>query len=62
MDIFSLQGHLVRTLVNEVQPMGPQQAIWDGKDEAGGPVPSGTYFAQLRATGMTETRKLMLLK
>jgi hypothetical protein len=45
--IFDIQGRLVRTLVDERQPMGTYRAVWDGRDDVGWPVSSGVYFARL---------------
>jgi hypothetical protein len=47
LQIFDIQGRVVRTLVDERKPMGTYRAVWDGRDDVGWPVSSGVYFARL---------------
>jgi hypothetical protein len=60
--IFNLQGQEVRTLVNEFKPAGAFEVLWDGKDNAGRPMSSGTYLYQIEAQGLAQTRKMLLLQ
>lgn len=60
--IFSLDGRLVRTLVAEVVPAGVHEAVWNGRDDAGRLVGSGTYFYRLEAGAVLETRRMTVLK
>jgi len=60
--VFSVDGRLVRTLVDRVQDPGPHSATWYGRDDGGQPVASGIYFAELEYGGDREVRKLTLLK
>lgn len=61
--VYNLQGQLVRTLVHGPSTAGGHEAIWDGKDDAGQGVASGTYFYELRASGaLIQSRKMQLLK
>jgi hypothetical protein len=53
--IYDIQGRLVRTLVSGARTRGPQSAIWDGRNDAGQPLSSGTYFYELRLDGMVKT-------
>ncbi|HEU4725809.1 MAG TPA: S8 family serine peptidase, partial [Candidatus Eisenbacteria bacterium] len=46
MRVFSIQGALVRTLVDQNLPAGRYRASWDGRDEAGRPVGSGIYLTE----------------
>lgn len=62
MRVFSIQGALVRTLVDGVMPAGRYRATWDGRDDQGHPVGSGLYLTELKADGHRLTRKLSLLK
>ena len=41
---------------------GRHTVIWQGHDNAGRAVPSGTYFYRLRVQGETRTSKMLLLK
>ncbi len=60
--IFDLRGRRVATLVDGVVQPGRHQVVWDGRNEAGLPVASGTYFSQLRWRGQATTRPLSLVK
>ena len=48
-NIFDSTGQLVTTLGLSNQSAGNNQAIWNGKDAAGKPVPSGAYTFQVKA-------------
>ncbi len=60
--IFDVQGKLVRTLVDGAQTAGAHEAVWEGRDDRGGQVPSGTYLYRLRSEDGEVTRKMLLLK
>ena len=45
--IYSLPGREVRTLADNNQTAGLHTVTWDGTDDAGRKVPSGTYFVRL---------------
>jgi hypothetical protein len=60
--VFDVRGRLVRTLENGFVAGGGREARWDGKDSSGRNVPSGVYFCRLSAAGVSQTRKLMLLR
>ena len=60
--IYSVQGRLVRTLVNETKSAGRYDAIWDGRDERGMSVGSGMYLYRLRIGEFHSIRKMLLLK
>ena len=60
--IYDARGHAVRTLVDEVQAAGPQQVMWDGRDDQGRQVGSGVYLYQLVAGRQQINRKMVLLK
>jgi hypothetical protein len=49
--LYDIQGRAVRTLVNERKPCGTYRAVWDGRDDAGKGVSSGTYIARLSQWG-----------
>jgi hypothetical protein len=49
LEIYDVLGRLVRTLVDEKQPVGAYRYFWDGVDNAGTRVNSGTYFYRLYA-------------
>ncbi len=60
--VYDLGGALVRRLVDEARPAGRHRALWDGHDESGRQVASGTYVARLVAGPVREARKLVLVK
>ncbi len=60
--ILDTAGRVVRTLVDEDQAGGSREAVWNGRNDAGGTVSSGVYFYVLDAGGERRTRKLVLLK
>jgi len=64
LNVYNIRGELVSTLVNErLQGGGERVVSWDGTDNAGQQVASGTYFARLRiGADVMQVRKLMLVK
>jgi flagellar hook capping protein FlgD len=57
--IYDAAGRLVRTLADGTWDAGEQRAVWDGRDDAGRLVPSGAYFARMRAGGREATATLL---
>jgi len=60
--IYNTQGQLVRTLVDGEKSTGRYQVTWDGRNDLGAKVTSGTYFYTLTADGFTSTKKMIALK
>ena len=60
--IYNLLGQKVNALVNESLKPGTYQATWDGNNDAGEKVPSGVYFYRLTSGGLSETRKMVLMR
>ena len=60
--IFNVLGQPVRTVWKGKAGAGESQVHWDGLDETGTPVPSGTYLYQLDAGSIRMSRKLTLLR
>lgn len=60
--IYDLQGHRVRTLVQESLAAGEHSRLWDGRTDQGGRAASGVYFARMAAGDAMATAKLMLVK
>ena len=56
-EIYDLIGRRVTALLNELQPAGHHQVVWNAKDQS-----SGTYFYRIRAGEMVETKKMILMK
>jgi len=62
LDIYSIIGQKVRSLVDAVQSAGKWSVEWDGTDYSGAQVSSGVYFYQLETSGFQMTRKMLLMK
>ncbi len=59
--VYAVDGRLVRTLVDESLAAGPQQAVWDGRDDAGRVVASGAYLYRLSTSDGNDISGRMLL-
>jgi len=62
LEIYSILGQLVRTIVNEKQPEGYYTAHWNGKDEQGRPLASSVYIYRLSAGEFVQVRKMLLVR
>ena len=62
LEIFDVTGRRVKTLVSEPLAPGEHRVRWNGLDDGGNSVASGTYFARVRAAGQAQSMKLTLVK
>ena len=60
--VYNTIGQLVRTIVDQEQMEGHHEAVWDGRNEAGGMVSSGIYIYRMTAGNYLETKRMLLLK
>jgi hypothetical protein len=60
--IYDVGGRLVRTLADGWLPRDSHRAVWNGRDDRGGELGPGIYFAQLRVGDRTQARKLTMLE
>ena len=60
--IYSIEGRRVTDLVNEYMSPGKYDVIWNGQDNSGKGVASGTYFIRIDAGPFSQTRKMTLMK
>ncbi|GEM_PF-1687652 len=60
--IYDITGRSVRTLFDGGSQIGTNYITWDGKDDAGNKLPSGTYYAKLSRGIWKQTQKLTLVK
>ncbi len=60
--VYSLDGKLVRRLLDESRPAGRHQVVWDGKDMTGSAAASGIYLYQLNSGGVRQTRTMTLVR
>jgi len=59
--VYGADGRLVRMLLAEERVAGRHTIGWDGLNEAGRKVASGAYFYRLRAPGIEDSRRMILL-
>lgn len=65
LQVFDVRGRLVTTVLDERLGAGDYSSVygWDGRDQAGRKVTSGTYLFRLKTgSGFEETRKMALVK
>ncbi|HPF70751.1 MAG TPA: FlgD immunoglobulin-like domain containing protein [Candidatus Krumholzibacteria bacterium] len=63
LNVYNLRGEKVRTLIQDRLPANEYTFTFDGKDDAGHALASGTYFARLRiGTDVMQVRKMSLVK
>jgi len=63
LQVFSVNGELVRTLVNAHHDKArTYQVTWNGRAEDGRLLPSGVFFYRLDSPGGSEMKKMILLK
>ncbi len=61
-DVFSIAGKLVATLVDEEQDAGVKAVTWDGTSATGEKVASGIYMYRMQAGDHTSRKMMVLLK
>jgi hypothetical protein len=62
LEVFDVQGRLVRTLVHGRREVGRQSVQWFGRDDHGRALASGVYVARLQAGGTTQTQRMVLVR
>jgi hypothetical protein len=60
--VFDLAGRRVRTLLHSDLAAGAHPVSWDGLDEKGNAVASGTYLIRAEALGASDTRRAVLVR
>ena len=60
--IYDVSGRHIRTLVTESRSSGEQELLWDGKDDQGRSLASGTYFVRLLWAQGSATSQVRLLR
>jgi hypothetical protein len=61
LEIYSVAGRRVRTLVDERQTVGERRLVWRGDDDRGRRVTAGVYFCRLRVGEESRVTRLVLL-
>jgi hypothetical protein len=62
LSIYNVAGRLVRTLVDDERAAGRYAVVWEGLDDRGRSVASGSYLYRMEAGEFVETRRMVLLK
>jgi hypothetical protein len=60
--IYSVQGRCVRTLIAGREPAGHHLVTWDGRDDTGMPASSGLYFCLLQSGDDRMVRRMLLVR
>ncbi len=60
--VFSVDGRRVRTLVDDWVESGSASVDWDGLDEAGRPVSSGTYIIRMSAPNFSQNQRVVRIR
>jgi hypothetical protein len=60
--VYSIDGRRVRTLLSQQMPAGRHTVNWNGTDDRGAVVASGTYFYRIEAGPYRATRKMVVAK
>lgn len=61
LEVLDAQGRRVRTLAVYAAEAGVHEASWDGRDDSGVALPSGVYWASLRAGGERRGARVAVL-
>jgi len=62
LEIYNLLGQKVRTLVSGYVPAGYINTSWDGMDQNGKEISSGTYIYRLQTADQSFSKKMVLMK
>lgn len=60
--IYDISGRHIKTLVDEVQDAGVYSVKWDGKNNRGKRVSSGTYFVKFETENYNSLKKVILIQ
>jgi flagellar hook assembly protein FlgD len=60
--IYNMLGEKIRTVVNGEQNAGKHTFIWNGKNNTGTSVVSGTYIYHLNVGQISESKQMVLIR
>lgn len=60
--IYDISGRRVKVLLDQVMAEGPHRLFWNGTDQNGRAVSSGTYLLRLQTPDKNESQKIMLVR
>ena len=58
--IYDILGRKIVELINQYQPSGRYDILWNGNDALGNPVGSGVYLYQLKSGHFSKTKKMVI--
>ncbi len=61
-DVYSILGERITTLVDREHKAGRYQVIWNGLNAKSSQVSSGVYFYKIKSGSFTDVKKMILLK
>jgi len=59
--IFDILGSEIKTIVNNEQPAGTHTLIWDGTNNSGKKIKSGSYYYTIHSGNYTKTQKIIYI-
>jgi D-alanyl-D-alanine carboxypeptidase len=62
LNIYNILGEKIKTLMSGEQSIGKHSFIWNGKNDYGISVSSGTYIYRLKVGQLTETKQMILIR
>ena len=62
LSVSNVLGQEVRILVNQVVEAGTHEAVWDGRDDNGQILPTGTYFYTFKVNNYSASRSMQFMK
>ncbi|MCD4820440.1 MAG: hypothetical protein K8S23_17305 [Candidatus Cloacimonetes bacterium] len=62
LDVYNIKGQRVKNLYDVYTAPGDCEIMWNGLNDNGKPVASGLYLYKLESAGITEIKKLLILK
>jgi hypothetical protein len=63
LEIYNMTGKIIRHLsISQLPQPGSYEVFWDGRNDCGHELSSGTYFSKLTTPTRVEINKMMLLK
>ena len=60
--VFNVRGEMVRSILNQQMDEGKHLVEWDGLNDSGNVVAIGLYYLHLESEGLSETRKVVVVK
>lgn len=61
-DIYNVEGKLVRSLIDKQKEIGYSKFLWDGRDSDGNSVSSGVYFYRMQTDDFNQVKKMLFMK